>query len=376
MVYHQSYLPISKLFIVNIVSIRVLIRTHHNILNQPLLYIRVLGRGNQMQLSIHLRHGHLHPGHRSTIMIQRSWIHLRRERAVRRPVFPVVHCSKTWFLLDGDVLDPFLIRVVRADVMLNPLISPRSDRVHLNWNMLFPTSTVQSSTDPSHISWSKGRDAPATFPRISSLRLVSDTIPWVLNVEAKDIGIGVTCGEVIDSIGQQLLKCIDEHDYERLTLSLRQEVDNAYRRNRSREPGVPGDQLGQEMKRLDFLKQDTMFAGIEVNDRVVKRVCGDFFPCVFVLKCSTWRGRKSKIGMLGCGRTVGRDRGLAPLHGLMSTLLRQRVLMMMICIYNHLFSCFCDVFFLLFSGILWPSVDLPTIRTEATPISNNDMSHT
>ena len=171
--------------------------------------------------------------------------------------------------------------------MLNPLISPRSDRVHLNWNMLFPTSTVQSSTDPSHISWSKGRDAPATFPRVSSLRLVSDTIPWVLNVEAKDIGIGVTCGEVIDSIGQQLLKCIDEHDYERLTLSLRQEVDNAYRRNRSREPGVPGDQLGQEMKRLDFLKQDTMFAGIEVNDRVVKRVCGDVFPCVFVLKCST-----------------------------------------------------------------------------------------
>ena len=173
---------------------------------------------------------------------------------------------------------------------LNPLISPLpedgSDQIHLNWNMLFPTSTVQRSGDPSHISWSKGRDAPATFPRISSLRIVSDTIPWMLNVEAGDIDIGVTCGEVIDSIGRQLLKFSDKHDYERLPPNLRHEVGIAYRRNRSREPGVPGGQLGQGMKRLDFLRLDTMFAGIEVNDRVIKRVCGDVLPCVFVLKCS------------------------------------------------------------------------------------------
>ena len=152
--------------------------------------------------------------------------------------------------------------------------------------MLFPTSTVQRSTDPSHISWSKGRDAPATFPRVSSLRLVSDTIPWVLNVEARDIGIGVTCGDVIDSIGQQLVKFSDKRDYERLTRGLRQEVGEAYRRNRSRNPDVPGGRLGHGLKRLDFLRQDTMFAGIEVDDRVVKRLCGDALPCVFVLKCS------------------------------------------------------------------------------------------
>jgi hypothetical protein len=190
----------------------------------------------------------------------------------------------------GAVLDPFLIRVVRADVKLNPLISPLpedgSDPIHLNWNMLFPTSTVQRSADPSYVSWSKGRDAPATFPRISSLRLVSDTIPWVLNVEAKDINLGVTCGEVIDSIGHQLLKFSDKHDFNRLTSGLQREVATAYRRNRSRDPGVPGGQLGTGMKRLDFLRLDTMFAGIEVNDRVVKRVCGDVLPCVFVLKCS------------------------------------------------------------------------------------------
>ena len=90
-------------------------------------------------------------------------------------------------------------------------------------------------------------------------------------MEARDIGIGVTCGEVINSIGQQMFKFSDKRDHERLTLSLHQEVGNAYRRNRSREPGVPGSQLDGWI----FLRQDTMFAGIEVNNRVVKRVCGD-----------------------------------------------------------------------------------------------------
>jgi hypothetical protein len=172
-------------------------------------------------------------------------------------------------------------------VKLNPLISPlaedASDQIHLNWNMLLPTSTAQRSADLPHVSWWKGRDAPATFPRISSLRLVSDTIPWVLHVEAKDISLGVTCGEVIDSIGQQLHKFSRKRDYDRLTSSLRREVSIAYRHNRSRDSG---GHLGQGLKRLDFLRQDTMFAGIEADDRVVKRVCGDVLPCTFVLKCS------------------------------------------------------------------------------------------
>ena len=173
---------------------------------------------------------------------------------------------------------------------LNPLISPLaedgSDQIHLNWNMLFPTSTVQRSDDPPHVSWWKGRNAPATFPRISSLRLVSDTIPWVFQVEARDISLGITCGEVIDSIGRQLHKFSSKRKYDRLTSSLRREVYVAYRHNRSWDPGAPGGQLGQGLKRLDFLRLDTMFAGIEADDRVVKRVCGDVLLCTFVLKCS------------------------------------------------------------------------------------------
>jgi hypothetical protein len=152
--------------------------------------------------------------------------------------------------------------------------------------MLFPTSSILRSTDPTHVSWSKGRDAPATFPRISSLQLVSETIPWVLNVKARDNSVGITCGEVIDSIGHQLNKFSNKQDYDRLPHNARREVSHAYRHNRSRENGVPGGQLGAGMKWLDFLRQDTMFAGIDIDERVVKSICGEVLPCVFVLKCS------------------------------------------------------------------------------------------
>ncbi|KAF8162790.1 hypothetical protein B0H34DRAFT_671943 [Crassisporium funariophilum] len=190
----------------------------------------------------------------------------------------------------GPVLDPFLVRVVRATVKINPLIQPLpedgSDQTHLKWNMLFPTSTVQRSTDPSHVSWSRGRDAPATFPRISAMRLVSDTIPWMIDVRARDKDRGVTCGEVIDSIGYELSKFTKQEDFAVLHPRDRSELTKSYQHNRSRQPGVPGGQLGQGMKRLDFLKRNTMFSGVEYNERIVKRCCGDVMPCVFVLKCA------------------------------------------------------------------------------------------
>ena len=193
--------------------------------------------------------------------------------------------------LDGPVLDPFLVKVVRAQVKLNPLICPLpedgSEQIHLNWNMLFPTSTVQRSTDPSHISWSKGREAPATFPRITELHLVSDTVPWMMSIRAHDRDRGITCGEVIDGIGRNLGQLTKPDDFQNFSPQVRKELTLAYQHNRSRSPGVPGGQLSQGMKRLDFLRKNTMFAGVEVADRTVKRICGDVLPCVFVLKCST-----------------------------------------------------------------------------------------
>ncbi|KAG5642329.1 hypothetical protein DXG03_003004 [Asterophora parasitica] len=189
----------------------------------------------------------------------------------------------------GPVLDPFLIKVVNAETKVNPLLEPLPDdgteRPHLKWNMLFESNNCQRSTDPSHISWSAGRDAPATFPRVTSLNIISETFPWMITIRADKPNIGVTCGEVIDSLSDGFQLLTPREDYDALPKPQRQIVGQTYRHNRSREPGVPGGRLGEGMRRLDFLGMDTTFGGIYKNDRLVQKIVGAPLPCTFVLKC-------------------------------------------------------------------------------------------
>ncbi|KAJ7778760.1 hypothetical protein DFH07DRAFT_1056151 [Mycena maculata] len=189
----------------------------------------------------------------------------------------------------GPVLEPFLIRAVRAHVRLNPLVQPLPDtggpQPYLKWNMLFPSNQCQRSDDAPHLSWSKGRQEPATFPRVTYLRLVSETFPWTINISARNRDIGVTCGELIDYLSRDMYQLTGQSEYEALSSARKRVVGEAYRHNRSRAHGVPGGQLNPGMLRLDWLGQDTMFGGVRENDRLVKRVCGDVLPCTFELVC-------------------------------------------------------------------------------------------
>ncbi|KAJ7684403.1 hypothetical protein DFH06DRAFT_1155538 [Mycena polygramma] len=191
----------------------------------------------------------------------------------------------------GPVLEPFLIRAVRAHVRLNPLILPTSDSTaatpppYLKWNMLFPSNQCQRSDEAVHMSWSNGRQEPATFPRVTFLRLVSDTFPFAINVAARNRDLGVTCGELIDHVSREMYQLTSQAEYEALPSARKRVVGEAYRHNRSRANGVPGGQLNPGMLRLDWLGQDTMFGGVRENDRLVRRVCGDVLPCTFELVC-------------------------------------------------------------------------------------------
>ncbi|KAF9484967.1 hypothetical protein BDN70DRAFT_796694 [Pholiota conissans] len=190
----------------------------------------------------------------------------------------------------GPVLDPMLIKIVNAPVKINPLISPPveegPEQPYLKWDMLFETSFVQRSDEPAHQSWMNGRGAPATFPRLSSLRLITTQIPWMIDVVARDLERGVTCEEVIEAIAHNLGKSSSNSDYACLHRHDQAELSHAYRYNRSPNPGVPGGRLKEAMKRLDYLRTNTSFGGIVVDDRTVKRLCGSELPCVFVLKCN------------------------------------------------------------------------------------------
>lgn len=189
---------------------------------------------------------------------------------------------------DGPVLEPFLVRIVGAQLKVNPLLQPvpdDADRPHLKWNMLFPSSNCQRSTDPSHISWVDGRHEPATFPRVSSLQIVSEHVPWMIKIDARRPDTGVTCGDVIDRLSSSMNMLCSGADYEALTPAKKRLVGEAYQHNRSRAHGVPGGMLETGMKRLDFLGKDTLFGGIVNDDEQLRRITGVVLPCTFVLKC-------------------------------------------------------------------------------------------
>jgi hypothetical protein len=188
---------------------------------------------------------------------------------------------------DGPVLDPFILRIVKAELNINPLLQANdmSDGDYLKWNMLWASSYCSRSSDPPHRSWTKGRDEPATFPRVTLLRIVSRVLPWMLTVPASDAGIGVTCGEVIDALDNFLHRMVRKEEFESASKQKKRDVTTVYHINRSTAHGVPGGRLGEGIRRLDWLVKDTMYAGIIRNDAFV-RFQYNGLPATVELRCN------------------------------------------------------------------------------------------
>jgi hypothetical protein len=189
---------------------------------------------------------------------------------------------------DGPVLEPMLAGAVGAKLQMNPLLLPVGDeeeRPHLQWNMLFSTAHCHRSTDPSHRSWSNGRQEPATFPRVTQLRLISHVVPWILTIRATNPAVGITCGDVIEQLSEHLQRRLRKEDYDSATGMKRRAIRDAYHHNRSRSAGVPGGQLGDGLKALDWLGMQTMYGGIQSNDPYVLERFNVVLPCTLELLC-------------------------------------------------------------------------------------------
>jgi hypothetical protein len=189
---------------------------------------------------------------------------------------------------DGPVLEPMLIKAVGAKLQINPLLLPVGDdeeRPHIRWNMLFSTAHCHRSTDPSHRSWSNGRQEPVTFPRVTQLSLISHVVPWNLTVRATTPSIGVTCGDVIEQLSDHLQRRLRKEDYDSASGVKRRAIRDAYHHNRSRSAGVPGGQLGDGLKALDWLGTQTMYGGIQVNEQYVLERFNVVMPCMLELLC-------------------------------------------------------------------------------------------
>ena len=187
---------------------------------------------------------------------------------------------------DGPVLEPFLAKIVGAVLKLNPLLTSSPDTQHdyLQWNMLFHTSNCYRTTE-SQRSWVKGRNAPATHPRITHIQIISRAFPWMIQVRAHNPKLGVTCGEVLDAVSTYMYGDVAKKEYENLPSGRKRQIWESYRFNRSTDSNAPGGRLREGLKRLDWLGSSSRFGGLVTNDTFVKEHCGDVLPCTFELKC-------------------------------------------------------------------------------------------
>ena len=187
---------------------------------------------------------------------------------------------------DGPVLEPFLAKIVGACIKVNPLLAPPSDTQddYLRWNMLFHTGNCYRTTE-SHRSWVRGRNAPATHPRVTYVRIISRAFPWMIHARAHNPKLGVTCGEVLDAISTFMYGNVAKKEYEHLPSGRKWQIREGYRFNRSTDHNAPGGCLGESLKRLDWLGATSRFGGLVTNDTFVMEHCGDVLPCIFELKC-------------------------------------------------------------------------------------------
>ncbi|KAI0628793.1 hypothetical protein C8Q77DRAFT_340191 [Trametes polyzona] len=188
----------------------------------------------------------------------------------------------------GPVLKPMLVHRLKVRVLLNPLIQPpseESEHDYLRWNMLFPTGNCQRSGDRPGRSWHDGRYAPATWPRVTSLRLVSRSFPWTIGIPATQPAIGVTCGDVIEAIHTAMYTRLSQSQFDRASRQERRRLSESFYHNRSTAHGVPGGSLQQTLLRCDWLGHDTMFGGIVDDEPLVREVCRGAMPCTFALVC-------------------------------------------------------------------------------------------
>ena len=195
---------------------------------------------------------------------------------------PLSHSTDYYSTVDGYVLTPISVQQLGIRPELNPLLmlpSGRGGHDFLKWNMLYPAIECQRSSDQHP--WSRGRHAPATWPRVTSLWLVSRGIPGPLEVNAADKELGVTCGDVISEISKYMTGGLTQQQHGAAPTERQRVLHHTYYHNRST---GPGRHLPRHYIRLDWLGPDTLFGGCETTDWLADMLCGKPFPCVFELK--------------------------------------------------------------------------------------------
>ncbi|KAG6375888.1 hypothetical protein JVT61DRAFT_2755 [Boletus reticuloceps] len=215
------------------------------------------------------------------------------ENANKKDVSPASHGAQEHPRMDwvdpfaagpryGPVLDPFLAQVVGANIKLNPLLVLAPS--HLQWDMYFHPDRTNLSF-PQSQSWEEAWNTPATHPRLTYIRIISRTFPWTIQANAKILGLGITCGEVLDAISTCMYEDMTDEEYGNIPGARIQQIRERHRFNQTVDVDAPWPRPGQCLKRMDWLAFSSKFGGLFANDALVKERCGEVLPCTFELKC-------------------------------------------------------------------------------------------
>lgn len=199
----------------------------------------------------------------------------------------------------GTVLDPFIASIVRPEFLINPMLLLRPvegvNNTAIIWNIVYPGSYARIPDDPSGESWFQERVEPATFPRMSSIRVISRTFPWIIEIKAEANGIAVTCRDVVDQLHKYLCVLLGPIEMDDVTPDHRKAMSVAFRANRSQD--IPAeifrDSIG--MRRMDWLCKNTMFEGLEEDKGYITERLSVFVPGTFVLRCGVSMSMKAPM---------------------------------------------------------------------------------
>ena len=97
-------------------------------------------------------------------------------------------------------------------------------------------------------------------------------MPWIIDIKAQNSKVGVTCADVIDQLSDFLYVNVGKDEYNSLPDGIQVKIRKAYyhHRNIAADDEVPGRRMEEGLLRADFLMEDSMFMGLEYDDKFVK----------------------------------------------------------------------------------------------------------
>ncbi|KAK0188528.1 hypothetical protein F5146DRAFT_1122702 [Armillaria mellea] len=231
---------------------------------------------------------------------------LRRQRITPRKVFPRPEGKPDDFPEDampdkwtagvdhGPILDPESVAKLGLHPTLHPILSSTSsDDDHVIWNMIYPPETAIRARKDVQEPHDAFRSEPATFPRVSLLKIVSRSHTWEFNVRAYDSSAGVTIGDVLRTLFMYLSVGLRRIELTTISSEHRQAITAA--RDARTRVVPPHMELNTNLTILDWISQETHFAGF-IHD--IEYLEGRFRDTPFLLAYYLMRQYREQRGEL------------------------------------------------------------------------------